>query len=319
MPIEVRILLAWGGAFALVNWLTPHAMRLARSTGMVDIPRLYHEHPAPTPLLGGLALFAGVMTAGLLLAPSGTLALPLALALLVGLYHDYRKCRGAELRAPAKLALQVLPAAVLMLSGHSIDHVSLPGPGLLVLPWWVDYPLTLLWLVGMTNAVNFLDGMDGLVAGLCAVATFTLMIIAMVKGVPFMAIWAAAAMGACVAFLRYNFHPARVFMGDAGTHFLGFLLGAMAVLGYFKAATLAGLSAPLLALFIPVFNVVFVVVRRLRKGKSLLQALTEGDLEQSFNVLGRRTGFNPMETVLVFLLAAMLLSASALGILFAIK
>lgn len=318
MPVEVRLLLAGAIAFGLTLKLTPYMMQLAHRTGIVKHPGGRHIHKQPTPLLGGVAIAIGLMTGALIMAPNLALGITLPLALLAGLIDDYCKCHSTDLPALPKLVLQFLPATVLVLLGYSIDHLSNPfGPGMLILPWWVDIPLTMAWLVGMTNAINFLDGMDGLVAGLTSVASFTLLIIALMKGDPNVAVWVAATLGSCVAFLRYNFHPAQVFMGDAGSNFLGFLLAALSVTGYFKAATLAGLSAPLLVLFVPMFNVVFVVIRRMRQGKSFVEALTHGDLEHSFNVLHRASGFNPMETVLVFLLAAMVLSASALGIAFA--
>lgn len=320
MTTELRLVLAFGIAFALTWLLTPRMIILSELVGMVKVPGGRHIHERTTPLLGGLALFGGIYAATMLLAPTPALLLTLPLALLAGLVDDYAKCRGADLSALPKIFLQLLPAVVLVGMGQTINHVSSPfGPGMLRLPWWIDYPVTVLWLVGMTNAINFLDGMDGLVAGLVGVASFTLLIISVVKGAAMVAVWSAAALGASLAFLRYNFHPAKIFMGDAGSNFLGFLLAALAVTGYFKAATLAGLAAPLLALFIPVFNLIFVVIRRLRKGKGLVEALTQGDLEHSFNVLHRRSGFNPMETVLVFLMAAMLLSASALGIAFSLR
>ncbi|MDB4898073.1 MAG: undecaprenyl-phosphate alpha-N-acetylglucosaminyl 1-phosphate transferase [Firmicutes bacterium] len=315
MPIELRVLLAWGLAFAATYWLTPFMFRVADKTGIVDVPRGRHAHAQTTPLLGGLAIFAGVMLAAELLAPSLAFAVALPLALGAGLVDDYCKTHGKELPALPKLVLQLLPATTLVLLGHTIDHISNPfSGGILILPWWLDYPLTLAWLIGMTNAVNFLDGMDGMVAGLTAVATFALLIIALVRGAAPTAVWVAATLGACIAFLRYNFPPASIFMGDTGSNFLGFLLAAIAVTGYFKVATLAGVAAPMLVLALPMLNVGFVIFRRMRKGKSLIQALTEADLEHSFNVFRRRTNFNPKETVLIFLLAAMALSLSALGV-----
>lgn len=320
MAPELRLFVAWVIALGVTYWLTPRIRRLAEATNMVDMPRGRHAHAHTTPLLGGVAIFLGVMLSAMLLAPDLALGVSLPLAFAAGLVDDYYKCRGKDLGAIAKLVLQFLPAVVFVLLGHTIDHISNPfGPGMLILPWWLDYPLTLAWLVGMTNAVNFLDGMDGLATGLVAIAAFTLLIIALVKGALPVAIWVGATVGACLAFLRFNFHPAQIFMGDAGSNFLGFLLAAIAVMGYFKAATLMGLAAPLLALAVPVLNAVFVIVRRLRQGKSLVQAFTLADLEHSFNVLHRKAGFNPMETVLVFLLGAMLISASALGIALSMK
>lgn len=320
MPVELPVLFAWAIGFGLTYVLTPRLMVLAHATGMIDVPRGRHVHQNPTPLLGGAAIFAGVMVGAVLFAPEPALIITATMALAVGFYDDYRKCKSTDLPGLAKLVLQLAPAITLIGMGHTIEHITNPfGSGMLILPWWVDVPLTLAWLIGMTNAVNFLDGMDGLVAGVVGVAAFTLLVMALATGSISVAVWVAGTLGACIAFLRYNFHPARIFMGDSGTNFLGFLLAALAITGYFKAATLAGLAAPLLALFLPVFNVFFVVARRLHQGKGLVQSLTEGDLEHSFNVLHRKMGFNAMETVLVFLLAAMLLSASALSVAWSIR
>lgn len=320
MPVELPVLFAWGIGFGLTYWLTPQLMVMAHGTGMIDVPRGRHVHQHPTPLLGGVAIFAGVMLGAILFAPDPALVITVTMALGVGLYDDYRKCKSTDLPGLPKMLLQIAPAITLIGMGHTIEHITNPfGFGMLILPWWVDLPLTFAWLIGMTNAVNFLDGMDGLVAGVVGVAAFTLLVMALATGAVSVAVWVAGTLGACIAFLRYNFHPARVFMGDAGTNFLGFLLAALAITGYFKAATVAGLAAPLLALFLPVFNVFFVVARRMQQGKGLVQSLTEGDLEHSFNVLHRKMGFNAMETVLVFLLAAMLLSASALSVAWSIR
>jgi UDP-GlcNAc:undecaprenyl-phosphate GlcNAc-1-phosphate transferase len=310
MTTDLRLLLAGLAAFLLAYALTPQAARLAERLGLVKYPGGRHLHTKPTPLLGGLALFAGIYIPGVLAAPDMALAICLPLALISGLVDDWCKCKGLELPALPKLILQFLPAVSFVFLGRTIMYLSNPfGGGLIVLPVWLDWGLTIAWLVGMTNAVNFLDGMDGLLAGVTAVASFSLMVIALIKQVPFTASWMVAIFGASLAFLRYNFPPAKLFMGDTGSNFLGFTLAALAVSGYFKAATLAGLVAPLLALFIPLFNVVFVILRRMRQGRSFVEALTVADLEHSFNVLGRRTGFNTMETVLVFILMGMMVSA----------
>jgi UDP-GlcNAc:undecaprenyl-phosphate GlcNAc-1-phosphate transferase len=307
---DLGLLIAGLGAFLLAYLLTPQAARLAVRLGLVKYPGGRHLHKEPTPLLGGLALFAGIYIAGMIAAPDLALAICLPLAMISGLVDDWCKCKGVDLPALPKLILQLLPAVTFVLLGRTISYVSNPfDDGVIVLPLWLDWGLTIAWLVGMTNAVNFLDGMDGLLAGVTSVAAFSLMVIALIKDAPFTASWMVAILGASLAFLRYNFPPAKLFMGDTGSNFLGFTLAALAVSGYFKAATLAGLVAPLLALFIPLFNVVFVILRRMRQGRSFVEALTVADLEHSFNVLGRRTGFNTMETVLVFILMGMLVSA----------
>lgn len=330
---SLRVLASWGLALLLTLGLIPHVMRLAQRTGLVDHPGGRKTHAAPTPLLGGLAIALSVLLSGALLAPAAPVAIAAAagagkaaavaprwvlpaaagLAFLVGLLDDYVKSRRRDLPALPKLLAQLAPTALLVAAGVRINYFSNPFGGVIYLPEWADLLLTVCWLVGMTNAVNFIDGLDGLAAGVVGVATFTLTIVALALGQINSAVWVAAVLGACMGFLRYNFPPARIFMGDAGSNFLGFTLAAVSLSGYFKTATLAGLVVPLFALGLPVLNGFFVVIRRMCKGKSFVQALSVGDREHSFDVL-RRRGFNTMETVLIFLLLAMALSAAGLGL-----
>lgn len=312
MPMEIQVIGTWIISFGLVYWLTPQAALLAERTGVVDRPGGRHTHKRITPMLGGIAIFTGTLAAAMAFAPDLPLFTAAALALLVGLADDLSKSRGWEMPPLPKFAGQLLPAVVLMTwGGVTIGYLTNPiGPGVLYLPAWVDYPLTLLWLVGMTNAVNFIDGMDGLAAGIVSIASFTLLAMALVYGAGQTAVWVAAILGANLAFLRYNFHPASIFMGDAGSNFLGFILAAISVTGYFKATTLAGLAAPVLALSLPVLNGLFVVIRRLASGRKFYEA----GRDHSFDFIKARMGLNTMETVLTFLMVAMLLSGTALGL-----
>lgn len=330
---SLRVLASWGLSLLLTLWLIPRIMKLAERTGLVDHPGGRKTHAAPTPLLGGLAMVVPVLLAGVLLAPGAPVAitaaasagraaavaprwvLPLAalLAFLIGLLDDYAKSRRRDLPALPKLLGQFAPALILVVAGVEINYFSNPLGGVIFLPDWLDVPLTLCWLVGMTNAVNFIDGLDGLAAGVVGVATFTLTIVALALGQVNSAVWVAAVLGACIGFLRYNFPPARIFMGDAGANFLGFTVAAISLSGYFKTATVAGLVVPLFALGLPVLNGFFVVFRRMAKGRSFVQALSVADREHSFDVLKRR-GYNTTETVLIFLLVAMALSAAGLGL-----
>lgn len=312
VPVEMQVIGTWIVSFALVYWLTPRFALLAERTGVVDRPGGRHTHERVTPMLGGVAIAIGVLVAAMLFAPDFPLLAAALLALLVGLADDISKSRGWELPPLPKFVGQLLPAIVLMAwGGVTIGYITNPiGPGVLYLPGWLDYGLTLFWLVGMTNAVNFIDGMDGLASGVVSIAAFTLLIMALVHGVGPTAIWVAALLGANLAFLRYNFHPASIFMADAGSNFLGFLLAAISVSGYFKATTLAGLAAPVLALSLPVLNGLFVVVRRLASGRKFYEA----GRDHSFDFIKARMGLNTMETVLTFLMVAMLLSGTALGL-----
>lgn len=310
--MELQVIGAWVISFSLVYWLTPRVATWAERLGVVDRPGGRHTHTRVTPMLGGVAIFAGVLAAALLFAPDLPLLFTALLALLVGLADDLSKSRGWELPPLPKFLGQLLPSVVLMAwGGVTIGYLTNPlGPGVLYLPDWLDYAVTLLWLVGMTNAVNFIDGMDGLAAGVVSIGAFTLLVMALVFGAGSTAVWVAALLGANLAFLRYNFHPASIFMGDAGSNFLGFVLAAISVKGYFKATTVAGLAAPVLALSLPVLNGLFVVIRRVASGRKFYEA----GRDHSFDFIKNRMGLNTMETVLTFLMVAMLLSGTALGL-----
>lgn len=326
----LRVLVAWLLALLTSLWLIPRLIRLGPRVGMMDYPGERKPHAQPTPLLGGVGIFVAAAVGGLLMnppqavtmtalpggvepsvgPPGWVLGLGSALCFAIGFLDDYLKSRQRELRVAPKFLLQLLPAAVLVLAGVRFHYVSNPfGGGVLYLPVWLDVVLTVLWVVGMANAINFIDGLDGLAAGVVSVATFTLTIVALALGQVGPAVWMAALLGACLGFLRYNFSPARIFMGDSGALFLGFTLAVVALAGYFKTATVAGLVVPLFALSLPVLNGVFVVGRRLLLGRPAYQA----DREHSFDVL-RRRGYNTTETVLIFLLIAMALSAAGMGI-----
>ena len=140
------------------------------------------------------------------------------------------------------------------------------------LPEWVGIPLTVLWIVAIMNMVNFLDGLDGLAAGVCAIAGFTFCVIALSLGRPEPAILAAIVLGACLGFLRHNFYPARIFMGDSGALLLGFMLGALAVQGLLKTAAVATLLFPLLVLAVPIIDTSFVVAKRIKYGQPVYAA-----------------------------------------------
>lgn len=301
MPV-LHVIGAFGLAAAVTYLLVPPLIRLAQHLGLVKEPGGRHIHRHPTPLLGGAALFLGTASAGMLLATDWRFLTALSLAFAVGLLDDWLKCRGRELSALPKLFLQMLPALLWVSGGHTIRFLShpLPNVGYILLPTWLSTLFTLIWLLGMMNAVNFIDGMDGLAAGVVQLSATFLALTALLRGDVAVAVWLAAIAGACLAFLRFNFHPAKVFMGDAGSNVLGFFLAALAIRGYLKTATLTSLAASFLFFAIPLFNVGFVLLRRLRLGKSFYRALTEGDLEHSFNVVSRKFRLTPTQTVALF-------------------
>jgi UDP-GlcNAc:undecaprenyl-phosphate GlcNAc-1-phosphate transferase len=263
----------WGAlvAFAVVVLLTPAVGGMARRLGVVDVPGGRRVNQLPVPRLGGLALFLGMLVPALAFLHLGQetrgLLLGAAVAVTVGIVDDFR-----GLPWFAKLGGEVGAAAVLVGFGVWIDRFTLPFVGIHTLPSAVGIPLTILWVVAIMNMVNFLDGLDGLAAGVAAIAGLTFSVIALSLGKVDAAILSAIIFGACVGFLRHNFYPARIFMGDSGALLLGFMLAAVSVQGLLKTAATVALFFPLLVLAVPIVDTTFVVVRRLKHGESVFEA-----------------------------------------------
>src|SRR5205085_5482559 len=218
------------------------------------------------PRLGGIALFFGIFVPALAFLPLGRetkgLLLGAAVATTVGAIDDFRGLVWWE-----KLGGQVAAAAIPTGFGIWVHRFTFPIVGVHALPEWVGVPLTIAWIVAIMNMVNFLDGLDGLAAGVCAISGFTFCVIALSLGRAEPAILAAVVFGACLGFLRHNFYPARIFMGDSGALLLGFVLAAVAVQGLLKTAATVALFFPLLVLAVPIVDTTFVVLRRLKHGE----------------------------------------------------
>ena len=229
---------AWGFLLALVVVLvlTPAVGRFARILGVVDHPGESRRiHLSPTPRLGGIALLLGIFIPALaflaLDGPYRGILLGAAVATCVGVVDDFR-----GLPWWGKLGGQLSAAGIAVGFGVHVDRFTFPLIGIQDLPNWVSVPASLLWIVAIMNMVNFLDGMDGLAAGICAIAGSTFAVIALSLGKPEAAILSAIVAGACFGFLRHNFYPARIFMGDSGAMLLGFVLATVSIQGLLKTA-----------------------------------------------------------------------------------
>jgi UDP-GlcNAc:undecaprenyl-phosphate/decaprenyl-phosphate GlcNAc-1-phosphate transferase len=264
----------WGALVALVIViiLTPAVGGMARRLGVVDLPGGRRVNPLPVPRLGGLALFLGLLVPALAFLHTGRenrgLILGAAVAVTVGIVDDFR-----GLDWYAKLAGQIAAAVVPIAFGVWIDRFTLPFVGIHTLPEWAGVTVTIVWIVAIMNMVNFLDGLDGLAAGVAAIAGLTFSVIALSLGKVDAAVLSAIVFGACLGFLRHNFYPARVIMGDSGALLLGYVLAAVSVQGLLKTAATVALFFPLLVLAVPIVDTTFVVVRRLKHG----QKIFEGD------------------------------------------
>jgi UDP-GlcNAc:undecaprenyl-phosphate GlcNAc-1-phosphate transferase len=261
-----EVLYGAGLALVIVILLTPAVGGMARLLGVVDRPENRRLNVNPIPRLGGLALFFGIFVPALAFLELGRetrgVLLGAAVATVVGAIDDFR-----VLKPGRKLAGQVVAASIPPFFGVWIDHFTFPFLGPVTLPEAVGMPLTVLWIVAVMNMVNFLDGMDGLAAGVCAIAggTYAVLALSLEKVDP--AILSAIVAGACIGFLRHNFFPARIFMGDSGALVLGFLLAAVSVQGLLKTASTVVLFLPLLVLAVPILDTSFVVARRLKHGQ----------------------------------------------------
>jgi UDP-GlcNAc:undecaprenyl-phosphate/decaprenyl-phosphate GlcNAc-1-phosphate transferase len=285
--------------------LTPLAARLARAVGAVDVPADRRIHLVATPRLGGLAILVAFMVPALYYlpddAPTRGLVAGAALVSLLGAADDIWGL------APALKALgQVACAAVPVSAGLTIDHITLPLVGAQDLGA-AQYPLTLLWFVALVNMINFTDGMDGLAAGVSGIGLTTFAVIAASLDRADPAILAASLGGACLAFLIFNFHPARVFMGDSGSMLLGFVIAGVAISGVLKSAAAVAVGLPLIVLAIPILDTSFVILKRLKHGLPIYNADRSHFHHRFFTI-----GWSQRRTVLALYTWCLLMAGVAL-------
>lgn len=259
---------------------TPLLIRLAKRVGLIDAPSTGKIHLRPTPTGGGLAVFvafflplwATVLSMGgreaelrALVGLTGASMLVVAL----GLYDD---ARGAG--ALRKLAVQIPAALLLYLAGFRVERLTNPfGPELVLGP--LALPLTVLWVLAITNAVNLIDGLDGLAAGIGLIAALTLAGVGFARGEALLLVLSATLGGSLLGFLRYNFPPARIFLGDTGSLFVGLLLSVISLVENRKATLALALVVPIVAMLVPILDAGWAVVRRVRNGQHPFRGDTE--------------------------------------------
>ncbi len=253
---------------------TPVVKVLSVKFGAVDVPkdgRRMHDHPIPR--MGGLAIFFGFMAAVLVFVPLNTekkgMLLGAVIIVILGVLDD-----KYALPAKPKFLVQIGAALIAVLSGNVIDVLSNPNIFSSNEVWqlgWLGYPVTVIWIVAITNAVNLIDGLDGLACGVSTISSATMLMIAMLVSELDVEVMMAALVGACIGFLPYNFNPAKIFMGDTGATFLGFIMATVSVNGMFKQYAFISFVVPFLTLGLPIFDVCFAVVRRVSHGQSPMQ------------------------------------------------
>ena len=253
---------------------TPLVKVLAVKYGAVDVPkdnRRMHDHPIPR--MGGLAIFIGFMASMFLFmnldAPKIGMLAGAVIIVILGVLDD-----KYALPAKPKFLVQIIAAVIAVMAGNRIDVLSNPNIFSSEAVWhlgWLAYPVTVIWIVAITNAVNLIDGLDGLACGVSTISSATMLMIAMRFSELDVAVMMAALVGACVGFLPYNFNPAKIFMGDTGSTFLGFVMATVSVNGMFKQYAFISFVVPFLVLGLPIFDVCFAVVRRVSHGQSPMQ------------------------------------------------
>lgn len=312
----IRYLIAAAISYIIARFIIPLLKIAALKIGFVDKPNPRKIHKEPTPLIGGLGIFISFFCTYSLLVRdfdrefwaifSGAI-----LIIMVGILDDWYKTHGRDFPALPKLLIQVMAAYVVFQSGISFQGFTNPlTQRYVLLPVGLQLILTILWIFGVTTVINFSDGIDGLAGGLSCISGTTLFIVALAKGQVYSAMLAIILIGADLGFLKYNRHPASIFVGDSGATFLGFILAVIALDGAFKQATVLSLFIPVLALGVPIFDNLFVVYKRFTEGKPIYQADTS---QVHFRLL--RAGLNQKQAVWVLYLVNICFSLTSIIIL----
>ncbi len=307
------IIFAFVISFMFTFATTPLVRRLAFKIGAIDVPKDKRRvHKRPTPRIGGIAMVFGFMVATLCFADfsreiCGTLC-GLLIIFIMGIVDD---CK--ELDAKLKFVVQIIAALVVIYVGDiKIDIFTNPNiftstNPYIILPEWLSVIITVLWIVFITNAVNFIDGLDGLAAGVSAIMSASLVFISVRVGEYPIAVMGIAIIGACLGFLPFNFNPAKIFMGDTGSTFLGFMLATLSIQGMFKSYAVISFAVPFLVLGLPLFDASFAMIRRVLTGKNPMSA-DRGHLHHRLIDMG----FSQKQTVFILYAISGVLGISAM-------
>lgn len=285
--------------------LTPIVKKIAIKIGAIDKPNHRKVHKNIMPRLGGLAIYFSFIIGILVLRPNDEFTMPILLGSLViiitGVLDDL-----LELSAKMKLLGQLLAASIVVFAGVNIEFINLPFDGQLQFGY-LSIPITILWIVGITNAINLIDGLDGLAAGVSSIALITISLMAFIKQDVFTMSMALIVLGSTLGFLFYNFHPAKIFMGDTGALFLGYIISVLSLLG-FKNVTFISLVIPVIILGVPISDTFFAIIRRIVHKKPL----SAPDKSHLHHCL-LRLGYSHRQTVLIiYAIAAMFALAAVI-------
>ena len=308
-------------ALVVARVATPMVKNLAIRVKAVDVPkdgRRMHDHPIPR--MGGLAIFLGFLLSVLLFldlnAQMRGMLLGAVIIVVLGIFDDIY-----ALSAKLKFVVQIAAACVAGFSGNRIEGLvavlsgnvieTLSNPNVFSAdPYWnlgiLAVPATVIWIVAITNAVNLIDGLDGLACGVSTISSMTLLVIALVVSEGNVAILMAALAGGCIGFLPYNMNPAKIFMGDTGSTFLGYILAVVSIQGLFKFYTIISFAVPFLMLGLPIFDTCFAFIRRIAHGQSPMHADRSHVHHRLIDM-----GFNQKQAVAVLYVISAILGLSA--------
>ncbi|AJS60388.1 MraY family glycosyltransferase [Paenibacillus sp. IHBB 10380] len=290
-------------SLGLALLLTPQVKKFAFKVGAIDVPNARKVHTRVMPRLGGLGIYLAFILALFLVLPFVAADLSLrdanfikafvvggSMIVLIGALDD-----RFELSAKVKLLGQIIAACVVVFGFDiSVDFVNIPfQDNFKYLESWISIPLTIFWIVGVTNAINLIDGLDGLAAGVSGIAIGTILVMSLLMGNMMIALLCMILLGAIIGFLFFNFHPAKIFMGDSGSLFLGFCLAMLSLLG-FKQVAIVSFMTPLIIIGVPLSDTFFAIIRRWVQKKPIF-APDKGHLHHCL----RQLGFSHRQSVLI--------------------
>ncbi len=276
--------------------LTPLVRKFAFKIGAIDIPKDERRvHKEPMPLLGGLAIYLSVVISSLVFIPLNKSLISVLIGgtiiLISGIIDDIK-----GMSPKLKMAFQILAGLALIAGDVKVDFFTNPFTinNEVIYLNWLSIPVTLFWVVGITNTLNLIDGLDGLAAGVAMISALSLTFVAEKFGYATVILISAIVAGATLGFLPFNFNPAKIFMGDTGALFLGFMLAAISIEGVMKSVATIAIIVPIIILGVPIFDTTFAIFRRLLSGRSIMSA-DKGHLHH--RLLGR--GYSQKKTVLI--------------------
>lgn len=304
------IVVAFAVAFMLSFLFTPYARKLAFKLDVLDYPKDPRKlHKKPIPYLGGAAIYASTIICMLLFTEIDRMSISIiaggTIIFFTGLVDDIK-----DISAKWKMAAQIVAALIALYGGVKIQWISNPFPSSeFVYLVNLSIPATLFWIVGITNTINLIDGIDGLASGVAAIAATTLMVISAINGFYFIVIECAIIAGASLGFLPFNFNPAKIFMGDTGALFLGYMLAVLSITGVMKTVTAVTIVVMVFVLGIPIFDTSFAIVRRMINKKPIMEA-DKGHVHHRLLDIG----FSQKETVLILYVISIAFGAAAIFI-----